>query len=109
MAANESKLGALHDKVADVLTKALDGQQLPTGEQDDDGNEIMQTMEPSAAIITSAIQFLKNNNITCTPAQDNKLGELEEKLKARRAKLKPGASDFAAAKEQVGFLSGLPN
>lgn len=108
MAADERALGALHTKVAEVLTRALDGQDLPTGEQDADGNELMQKLEPSAAIITSAIQFLKNNNITCTPSKDNALGELEEKMRQRRDRRKPGKSDLSAATETMGFMSGMP-
>jgi hypothetical protein len=108
MAANEQILGDLHTKVAEVLTGLLDGQSLPTGEQDDDGNEIVTVLAPSAAIITSAIQFLKNNNITCTPSKDNALGALVAAKEAREARRKAGVIDLDQAREQARFTSGLP-
>ncbi|WP_448500708.1 hypothetical protein [Sphingomonas sp.] len=108
MTADETALGSLHDKVARTLTRLLDGTDLPTGEVDDDGNDIVTKMEPSAAILTASIQFLKNNNITCQPAKDNALGELEAKLRESRNR-KANRADLVAAREQVGFLSGLPN
>ncbi len=87
----------------------LDGTELPTGEQDDDGNEIKTKLPPSAAVLTSAIQFLKNNNITCSPSKDNALGELEEKMAARRAKrVQAGSIDLEAAKKDAKFLAGMP-
>lgn len=109
MAANEQALGNLHNKVAEVLTELLDGTDIPTGEEDEDGNAVVTKLPPSAAVITSAIQFLKNNNITCTPAEDNRLGELEKKFEERRKKLKANHADMAAAKQDMGFMSGLPN
>jgi hypothetical protein len=81
MAADETALGDLHSKVADVLARMLDGQALPTGER----------IEPSAAVITSAIQFLKNNSVTCVPEQGDaieglraKIAQREERRKVRR-------------------------
>lgn len=109
MAADETALGNLHTKVAEVLTDLLDGTPLPTGETDGDGNEITQTMPPSAATLTAAIQFLKNNNITCTPAKDNALGALEAKMAERKAKMRAGRADLAVATEGAAFMAGLPN
>jgi len=112
VAADEKALGDLHTKVANVLSDLLDGQELPTGEHDEDGNEVVQVMPPSAAIITSAIQFLKNNNITCAPSQDNAIGELADKMQARREKRalrRAHTSDFEAASADAAFMTGLPN
>lgn len=109
-AADEGTLGALHTKVAEVLIDALDGQTLPEI-TDEDGTVIQEEtkMPVSAAHITAAIQFLKNNNITCAPSQDNALGELERKMKERqekRAKRRDGnVVDFDAAREQANYLS----
>lgn len=112
MAADESKLGNLHDKVAEVLSGALDGTQMPDY-VDPDTEEVITgaKIEPSAAIITAAIQFLKNNNITCAPSDNNALGELEKKMKARQAKRAgrraiPDATDLASADEQATWLDG---
>ncbi|WCA46241.1 terminase small subunit [Caulobacter phage DCM] len=116
MAANESKLGDLHDKVAEVLIKALEGTSIPAVVNEETGEVEAEAvfMPPSAAFITAATQFLKNNNITCTPADDNKLGELEASLKAqqerRRARMnKPDKVDYALASESAEFRKGLPN
>lgn len=107
--ADESKLSALHDKVAEVLTEALDGQTMPdyvdpeTGEVEPGGK-----LAPSAAIIAVAAKFLKDNNITCVPSEDNKLGELEAKMKARQEKRRNRANptDLANAAEQATWLGG---
>lgn len=113
MAANESKLGLLHEKVAEILIEAMEGDILP-GYEDDETGEVVppKKIPPSAALITAATQFLKNNNITCAPSQDNKLGELEEAMKARqqaRAKrMKATAADFDVAAEDMSFLQGMP-
>lgn len=109
MAADEQALGALHTKVAETLNTLLDGTVIPTGEVDEDtGEELKQTIPPSAAVLTSAIQFLKNNNITCVASKDNALGELEAKIAARRAN-RANKTDLVAATEGMGFMAGLPN
>ena len=118
MAADETKLGALHDKVAEVLSMALDGEELPgytDKTEDEDGNIIEIEVPPkrlpaSAAILAVAAKFLKDNQITCAPSKDNQLGELEAKL-ARRTAAKAGKADpvdLGAASEHASFLSRLP-
>ncbi|WCD56180.1 small terminase subunit [Caulobacter phage KSC] len=115
MAASEGKLGDLHDKVAEVLIKALDGTTIPAVIDEETGEVQAEEvfMPPSAAWITAATQFLKNNNITCTPSSDNSLGELEQKLKdnqeRRKNRIKPDKADFALASESAAFRQGLPN
>ncbi|WCA46298.1 small terminase subunit [Caulobacter phage BL198] len=116
MAASEDALGALHNKVAEVLTKALDGTTIPAVINEETGEVEAEEvfMAPSAAFITAAIQLLKNNNITCTPASDNSLGELEAKLKENQRKradrlAKPDKADLAMASEVAAFRQGLPN
>ena len=104
MAASESKLGALHEKVADVLLTALDGELLPGyGEGDDAVPD--KVIPPSAAIIAAATKFLKDNEITCTPAENNALGELEAKMAARRSKRSGNIVDFGAAHEAASFMA----
>lgn len=115
MAADETKLGELHNQVAEMLTTALKGTELPAETDPETGEVINEAtvIPPSAAIITSAIQFLKNNGITCTPSQDNKLGELEQAMKEQRerraARATPTRADLVSATEQTAFLQGLPN
>jgi len=112
VAADETALGALHTKVAEVLSTALDGEELPGYTDEDSGEEVPpKRLPPSAAILAVATKFLKDNQITCVPAKDNALGELEEKLARRKeAKtVKATRDDFAGASEHMSFLSGLPN
>lgn len=119
MAADEKILGDLHTKVAEVLSIALDGEELPGyTEEDEDGNEIVtppKRLTPSAAIIAAATKFLKDNNITAVASKDNALGELEKKLAERQQKkmAKATPEDFASATSAVAdhhkFLHGLPN
>lgn len=111
MSANETVLGALHTKVAEVLNEALDGQTLEAV-TDEEGNVIQEAvkMAPSAAIIAAATKFLKDNNITCAPSKDNAIGALEQKMKDRAERRKERASkaDLAAATEQQTWLeSGM--
>lgn len=107
MAANEEVLGLLHDLTATALIAKLKG--IPV--LDDEGNPTGEVIPCSAADIQAAAKFLKDNNITCAPAADNKLGELEQKLqdrqKRRASRLTP--QDIEDAKEQANFMQGLPN
>jgi hypothetical protein len=110
MAASEEALGNLHDKVANTLNRLLDGQRVPAI-TDEEGEIIQeeQVIEPSAAILTASIQFLKNNNVTCAPSDDNALGQLRDKMKARqerRLAKKADRADLNAAEEQAGWLGG---
>lgn len=113
MAADETKLGALHEKVAETLAKALDGTPIVEIDPETGEAKTVDVIPASAALITATIQFLKNNNVTCVPSQNNALGVLEEKMKERAAKraergqAKP--ADIAAATEHMNFLQGLPN
>ena len=70
MAATESALGDLHDALAKTLT------------------DLVGVEAPSAAVLAVAAKFLKDNNITCTPATDNALGELEAQMQAKRNRAK---------------------
>jgi hypothetical protein len=114
MSADEGTLGALHNKVAEVLSVALDGQQLPDY-IDPETEELVKgtKLQPQAATITAAIQFLKNNNITCAPSENNAIGELERKMKARQDKRanRAGANvvDFEEARETATFLGNRIN
>lgn len=109
MAANEGKLGELHNKVAEVLSEALDGQVIP-GEVDEETGEVsVVKIPPSAAILQVAAKFLKDNNITCTPSEGNALGELRDKMEARRQARELRKADLKGASEDMGFLTGLPN
>jgi hypothetical protein len=111
MAATELKLGLLHEKVADVLMDALDGEEIPGYTDYTDEGEVREVipakrMSPSAAIIAAATKFLKDNEITCAPAQNNALDRLEEKAKALREKRSMTTTDSQDAKRTAGFMLG---
>lgn len=105
MAATEKRLGELHNKVAEVLIDALDGEELPGYTDPETDEEVpAKRLPPSAAIIAAATKFLKDNEITCQPAADNALGELEERIKLRRERRDANRTDFEAATKQAGFM-----
>ena len=93
MAANAGKLGELHEKVAEALTEQV------VGYVETDEKGIERTVRPSPALLGAAIAFLKNNNITADPEQNEALRELSSKLADRRKRKIPQASLDAAAQE----------
>lgn len=106
MAASEGKLGTLHEQLARVMSEALEDQ--VTTYEDDEGETKEVRIKPSAAIMQVAAKFLKDNNITCAPSQDNAMGELEEKMRQQRAKRsRVTPADLIAATDQTDFLKGL--
>lgn len=113
MAATEKKLGLLHEKVADVLIEALEGDLIPGyTEENPATGEITEVpdrrLPASAAIIAAATKFLKDNAITCTPSEENALGALESKLKERQAR-RASKFELRDAAKDAGFMSGLMN
>jgi len=77
MSASEKDLGDLHSALATALTARVSSAEAP------------------AADLAVAARFLKDNGITCTPAADNALGELEKQLEAKRSRAKLSAQDKA--------------
>jgi len=111
MAASEDALGNLHDKVANTLNRLLDGTVMPDYVDPETEETVEgQRLEPSSAILTASIQFLKNNNITCAPSDDNALGELKKKMEARQErrknKTRPEPTDLDAATRDMGWQMG---
>lgn len=112
MAADETALGALHVKVTQALDQALDGDVIPGYTEIDPATEEVtivpdRKLPPSAAIIAAATKFLKDNNITCAPSEDNATGALLEKLKDKTKK-RATRLEARDAKADMGFLTGLP-
>lgn len=69
--ATETDLGNLHGKLAQVLSDNL---------ETEDG--------PNPSIISIAVKFLKDNEITCSIKDNQDMDSLNESLKAKRAKRK---------------------
>lgn len=105
MAANEDLLGLIHDATAMALLAKLKGTEIT----DEDGN-VTGTIPPSAADIQAAAKFLKDNNITCAPSSDNKMGELTDALaekNKRRESRRASRAELTEATQESTFLRGL--
>lgn len=85
MAATEDTLGELHTQLAQTLT------------------DLVKADGTSAAVLAVAAKFLKDNNITCTPATDNALGELEAQMRAKRQK----AQLTAKERQELAAVGGI--
>lgn len=74
--ADSEKLGTLHDMLAETLTQAIK-EGIPI--KDEETGKITKAPAP-AAILNVARQFLKDNNIDCSPSSTNPIGLLSEAL-----------------------------
>lgn len=101
MAPDSTKLNNLFDLVTDAFIDKVRG-----GEQtivNKDGDEVTVQLKPTAAELAAAVTFLKNNNITATPSDDNKLGELEAMVKERAERRRARMSRAVAADMPDGY------
>ena len=81
--APESKLNELHSVVAQVLIKQLGAtDKLTIGEGEEQVEVEMASASP--ALIQAAIKFLKDNNISTTPEEDENLQSLADVLEHKR-------------------------
>lgn len=90
MAASEGTLGLLHEAVATALMERI------------------AAGEATASDISNAIKMLKDNNITCTPSDDNELGELETLLTGKPVG-KATQADLDAALDAAEFSTSRVN
>ena len=90
MAASDKKLGDLHEAVADALSEQVKG--YTKTELNAAGDEVAVEVKASPALLSAAIAFLKNNNITADAADNEALRELNNALQARRKKKIPQAA-----------------
>lgn len=100
MAASDKKLGALHEAVADALTEQVNGYTAV----DEEGRE--KVVKASPALLSAAIAFLKNNNITADAEDNIALRELGEALSARRKKKIPQLNLDEAAEQYALSVNG---
>jgi hypothetical protein len=86
-AAPEEKLGELHAIIADTLIEQLSNFDPEEG------------LDPR--VLSSAISFLRDNKIKANPFLDEKMSEIEQRLKdrTRRFKVVPGEAAKRAANE----------
>ena len=86
-AANEETLGALHNKVAKVMTNALDvfeAAQDAYLEKEDKVDEIVP--EISASLLGVITKFLNDNKISCVGTESQEMSDLEQRLKNKQRK-----------------------
>lgn len=94
--ANASVLGQLHEKLAQVMLDALDGETIT----DEAGNEtVFKATNP--ALFTAIAKFLKDNDIVAIPETDDAVQRLKDKLKANSTSTLPLPS-----KEDVQWHNG---
>tara|TARA_R110002096_G_scaffold142061_11_gene297164 strand:+ start:8076 stop:8384 length:309 start_codon:yes stop_codon:yes gene_type:complete len=98
--ATESKLAALHNAVAQVLTEQVLHEEEETtfdGEGETVGTGMMiKTATP--ALLATAARFLKDNDITCDVEQDENMSGLKDLLsnKQRHSRLKDASKEAKA-------------
>lgn len=81
-AASEEKLGRLHAILADKLIEQLEGKPV----LGDDGEILYYEIDPR--VLSSAITFLNNNKIVANPFLDEKISQIEERLRQRKTRFK---------------------
>jgi len=103
MAASDQQLGALHKKLTEVLSEALDGQ-VVEGYEDPETGEVEEEMRipPSASVMTVVAKFLKDNEITCDVEQNDQLSEMRDKLLAKTNRLT--AADKSSIADAANFM-----
>jgi len=95
--ATEHELSALHKRVAETMTAALDQSEKAlrliakyNAREEKLPKDIIAFLEDAAevnpSLLVAATKFLKDNNISCDPAEDDNLKSLEEKLKNKKQK-----------------------
>lgn len=80
-AAKEERLAHLHVQLTEVLITQVSEEREFTDEETGTTEKVF-TATP--ALLTIAAKFLKENNITCQPAEGSKLDTLRDKLQKRR-------------------------
>lgn len=93
--ATEDQLALLHNRVATTMITALEQADRAaallmkySAIEDALPHDVKRFLEDAhevnPSLLSSATKFLKDNNISCDPADDEQLSELEERLKNKR-------------------------
>lgn len=98
MAASETVLGEVHELLAqDFVNMLRNGiTEIVKQGSGENATEVEVTRRPTAAERAVMVSFLKNNNVTSTPAEDSALAEMQALMAARRAKKPPILTDTLA-------------
>lgn len=85
--ASTSAMGKLHEKLAAVMSEALDGESFT----DEEG--VVTTYKPSnPALFTAVAKFLKDNDVVMIPETEDAVSRLKEQLNNRQKSKLPVAS-----------------
>lgn len=94
MAATEGKLGKLHEKLAEVMGNALDQHEIEqrayeaavqhSEEMEDPALLPLSAPNLNPSLLSVIERFLGTNKITCVPEEGNAMGDLEQKLAAKK-------------------------
>jgi NADPH:quinone reductase-like Zn-dependent oxidoreductase len=79
-AASETKLGQLHEKVANVMIRSLDQIERRQDQWENTDNPEWDPPEAPPALLSVMAKFLADNKITCAPEAGNSVSDLEHKL-----------------------------
>lgn len=107
MAASESILGNLHERLAETYLDLLKGRPVF-----DEAGEEVGRIPLGAADLQAINKFLKDNDITCAPDDSSKLAEIEERMRERNDRRTQRRAARAATTAELaeaggGFLAGL--
>jgi hypothetical protein len=103
MAATDKALGTLHQKLAEVLSEALDGTNVEGWEDPESGEVIeAQNIPPSASVLTVVAKFLKDNEVTCDVQQNDELADMTKRLREKQQKL--SSADLSSIKDHSSFM-----
>lgn len=107
MAASESILGNLHERLAETYLDLLKGRPVF-----DEAGEEVGRIPLGAADLQAINKFLKDNDITCAPDDSGKLAEIEERMRERNDRRTQRRAARAATTAELaeaggGFLAGL--
>lgn len=83
--AKEGRLGDLHNKVAEVMIRALDNIEAAQDAFDPNAEDAI-LPEVNSSLLSVMVKFLDSNKITCTPEAGNQMSELEQKLAEKKRK-----------------------
>ncbi len=97
--ASSSVLGSLHEKLAQVMLEALDGESF----EDPESGEVTSFKATNPALFTAIAKFLKDNDIVAIPETEDAVTALKSQL-ANKAKTKlpiPSKEDIQWPQEKV--------
>lgn len=77
--AKNDVLGSLHEKLAQVMLEALDGEEFV----DPESGETSKFKATNPALFTAVAKFLKDNDIVAVPETEDAIASLRERLAAK--------------------------